>query len=115
MNATPRRTLPPMAETTIVAGFFDLLSLPLDRRQRLDILNAMARDADRFTVEDIVLAAALLDRSSRSRVDGQSLTVEQAAEIQGGYIERMLADADPKVARILAEAVVVRQRPAVVN
>ena len=104
-----------MGETSFIVGFMDILGLPLERQQRLDILNALARDADRFTVEDVVLAAALLDRSSRSRVDGQSLTVEQAAEIQAGYIDYLLGDADPEVTRILASALAVRQRPAVVN
>jgi hypothetical protein len=74
-----------MAETTIVAGFLDLLTVPLDRRQRLDVLAAMARDADWLTAEDVLLAAALLDRSSRSRLDGQALTPEQVAEIQADY------------------------------
>jgi hypothetical protein len=81
----------------------------------MDILNAMARQADRFTAEDIVLAAALLDRSSRSHVDGQSLTAEQAAEIHASYIDHLLGEDDPEVTRILAEAVAVRERPAVVN
>src|SRR4051794_8142747 len=102
-------------ETTIVAGFLDLLTVPLDRQQRLSVLRAMARDADWLTAEDVLLAAALLDRSSRSRLDGQALTPEQVAEIQADYIEALEADPDPEVARILGEALAVRQRPAVVN
>jgi hypothetical protein len=104
-----------VGETSFIVGFMDILAMPLDRQQRLDILGALARQADRFTVEDIVLAAALLDRSSRSHVDGQSLTVEQAAEIQAGYIDQLLTDDDPEVTRILATALAVRQRPATVN
>jgi hypothetical protein len=104
-----------LRKTEIVAGFFDLLAMPLDRRQRLDILQAMARQGDWLSAEDVLLAAALLDHASRSRVDGQALTVEQADEIQAGYFEQLLADGDPEVAGILAEALVVRQRPTVVN
>src|SRR3954467_10633258 len=104
-----------MAETTIVAGFLDLLTVPLDRQQRLSVLRSMARDANWLTAEDVLLAAALLDRSSRSRLDGQALAPERSAEIQAAYIDDLQADADPEVARILAEALAVRQRPAVVN
>src|SRR5689334_18322940 len=105
-----------MAETSFVAGFLDLLAVPLDRQQRLGVLRAMARQADWLTAEDIVLAAALLDHAARSRIDGQALTAEQAAEIRAGYVEQLLADADPEVAGILTEAVAVRERrPAVVN
>jgi hypothetical protein len=102
-------------DTSFIVGFMDILALPLGRQQRLDILHAMARQADWLTAEDVVLAAALLDHASRSRVDGQSLTVEQVAEIQAGYIDHLLTDADPEVTRILAEAIAVRQWPAVVN
>ncbi|MFL5789466.1 MAG: hypothetical protein ACJ748_15510, partial [Flavisolibacter sp.] len=102
-------------ETMLIVGFMDMLDLPLGRQQRLDILHVLAREADRFTVEDVLLAAALLDRSSRSRIDGRSLTSEQAAEIQAGYVEQLLADDDPEVYRILAEAIAVRQPPPVVN
>ena len=104
-----------MGETSFIVGFMDLLDLPLDRQQRLNILHAMARQADWLTAEDVVLAAALLDHASRSRVDGQSLTDEQAAEIQASYIDQLLGEDDPEVTRILAEAVAVRQRPVVVN
>ena len=104
-----------MRTTEIVAGFFDLLSMPLDRPQRLDILQAMARHADWLGAEDVLLAAALLDHASRSRVDGHALTVEEVADIQAAYIEDLQADADPEVARILAEALDVRQRRASVN
>lgn len=104
-----------MAETEIIAGFFDLLAVPLARSQRLDVLRAMARQAVWLSAEDILLAAALLDHASRSRIDGRGLPVEQVAEIQASYIEHLQADADPEVARILAEALEVRQRPAVVN
>jgi hypothetical protein len=105
----------PVGETSFIVGFMDLLAMPLGRQQRLDILNAMARDADRFTVEDLLLAAALLDHASRSCMDGQALTVEQAAEIQAGYIDHLLGNDDREVTRILVEAVAVRQCPAVVN
>ena len=104
-----------MGETSFIVGFMDLLAMPLGRQQRLDILNAMAREAERFTAEDIVLAAALLDHSSRSRMDGQALTPEQAAEIQASYIDHLLGNNDPEVTRILAKAVAVRQPPPVVN
>src|SRR3954466_10027427 len=104
-----------MAETTIIAGFMDLLAVPLDRRQRLDILEAMARQGDWLSAEAVLLAAALLDHAARSRVDGNALTAEDAAEIQAAYIEALEADSDPEVSRILAEAWVVRQRPAVMN
>jgi hypothetical protein len=104
-----------VGEASFIVGFMDILALPLERQQRLDILDALAREVDRFTVEDVLLAAALLDRSSRSHMDGQSLTVEQAAEIQAGYIDDLLGGADPEVTRILAAALAVRQRPAVVN
>src|SRR3954454_21901913 len=102
-----------MAETEIIAGFLDLLSLPLDRRQRLDVLAAMARQADWLTAEDVLLAAALLDHAARHRVDGRELPVEQVAEIQAAYIEALEADPDPEVVRILDEALAVRERPAV--
>jgi hypothetical protein len=105
-----------MAETEIIAGFFDLLTVPLNRQQRLDVLRSMARDADWLAAEDVLLAAALLDHAFRSRVDGHALTVEQVAEIQAAYVEALEADADPDVARILTEALEVRlQRPAFVN
>jgi len=104
-----------LSTTEIVAGFLDLLAVPLDRRQRLDVLAAMARDADWLAAEDVLLAAALLDHASRSRVDGHALTPEQVAEIQAGYIEHLQADPDPDVTRILVEALDVRQRPAVMN
>ena len=104
-----------MNETTIFIGFMDLLALPLDRRQRLAALHALAREADRFTVEDVLLAAALLDCSSRSRVDGRSLTPEQAGDIVAGYVEELRANPDPEVIRILAEAYDIRQPPPVVN
>ena len=104
-----------MAETTIVAGFLDLLTVPLDRQQRLSVLRAMARDADWLSAEDVLLAAALLDHAARSRIDARALSVEQIAEIQATYIKALEADPDPEVARILAEALEVRQRPVVVN
>ena len=104
-----------MAETTIVAGFLDLLTVPLDRQQRLSVLRAMARDADWLTAEDVLLAAALLDRASRSRLDGPALSIERVAEIQASYIEDLQADTDPEVARILDEALAVRHRPSVLN
>jgi len=104
-----------MAETTIIAGFMDLLAVPLDRRQRLDVLEAMARHGDWLSAEAVLLAAALLDHAARSRIDARALSVEQIAEIQATYIEALEADPDPEVARILDEALALRQRPAVVN
>src|SRR5690348_3614094 len=105
----------PLRTTEIVAGFLDLLAVPLNRQQRLDVLEAMARQGNWLTAEGVLLAAALLDHASRSRVDGHTLSVEQVAEIQAAYIDDLQADADPEVARILAEALAVRQRPVVVN
>jgi|SRR3954454_10271852 hypothetical protein len=104
-----------MAETEIIAGFLDLLSLPLDPRQRLDVLAAMARQADWLSADDVLLAAALLDHAARHRVDGRELPVEQVAEIQSNYIDDLLSGADPEVACILAEALAVRQWPSVLN
>jgi hypothetical protein len=105
----------PMTEITLQVGFMEMLSLPLDRHQRLDILRSMAQQADWLTAEDVLLAAALLDHASRSRVDGRALPVEQVAQIQSRYIERLVADDDPEIARVLAEALAVRERPAMVN
>src|SRR3954451_2850288 len=104
-----------MTETILQVGFLDMLSMPLDRPQRLTILAAMARQGDWLSTEDILLAAALLDHASRSRVDGRALPVEQIASIKDNYIEQLLAEDDPEVARILAEAYAVRERPAAVH
>ena len=101
-----------MAEITLQVGFLDMLSMPLDRDQRLDVLEAMARQAAWLSADDILLAAALLDHAARHRVDGRAIPVEQVAEIKSDYIEQLLADADPEVARILDEALAVRERPA---
>src|SRR3982750_1704100 len=76
---TPMRS--PMAEISFQVGFLEMLAVPLDREQRLDVLEAMARQAEWLSADDILLAAALLDHASRSRVDGQALTVEQIALI----------------------------------
>src|SRR3954454_24707855 len=104
-----------MAETEIIAGFLDLLSLPLDRRQRLDVLAAMARQADWLSADDVLLAAALLDHAARHRVDGRAIPVEEVAEIKSRYIERLVTEDDPDVARILDEAMALRERHTVVH
>ena len=104
-----------MAEIILQVGFMEMLAIPLGRQRRLDVLAAMARQAEWLSTDDVLLAAALLDHASRSHVDGREIPVEQVAEIKSRYIEKLLADADPDVARILAEAWAVRERPAVVH
>src|SRR3954447_12631765 len=93
-----------MAEISFQVGFLEMLAIPLDRDERLDVLEAMARRAEWLSADDILLAAALLDHAAQHRVDGRSLPVEEVAEIKASYIERLLADDDPEVARILDEA-----------
>ena len=104
-----------MTQITLQVGFLEMLAVPLDREQRLDVLAAMARQADWLSADDVLLAAALLDHAARHCVDGRALPVERVAEIKSNYIEKLLADADPEVARILDEAMAVRERPAVVH
>jgi hypothetical protein len=104
-----------LSTTEIIAGFFDLLSMPLDRQQRLRVLRGLARQAHWLAPEDVLLAAALLDHAARSNVDGHALTPEQVDEIQTSYIDDLLSGADPEVTQILADALEVRLRPAVVN
>src|SRR5690349_17818536 len=100
-----------MAETTIIAGFMDLLAVPLDRHQRLDVLEAMARHGDWLSAEGVLLAAALLDHAARSRIDARALSVEQLAEVQATYRERREGDPEAGVARILDGGLALRQRP----
>src|SRR5690349_1626997 len=122
MNAACRARFPrrpdrgtPMTETILQFNFMEMLEIPLDRPQRLAVLGAMARQGDWLSAEDILLAAALLDHAARHRIDGRELPVEEVAEIKSNYIEELLTDADPEVARILVEAWAVRERPEVVH
>jgi hypothetical protein len=104
-----------MAEITLQVGFLEMLAVPLDREQRLDVLAALARQADWLSADDVLLAAALLDHAARHRVDGRAIPVEEVAEIKSRYIERLVTEDDPDVARILDEAMALRERHTVVH